>query len=152
MFIRLFDEWTTFIRVLLWNLGAEIKSDFYVALKVQLEIFSSFFFPFFKSLLTFFLRAKRVCTVRVFFFFFSFYIGMLRESVWEVARCGWKCFWKKNCIALLISIFSGTFSPRHGKVTRFFFSRESVEVKKVGKCHVSKHFFTFTLFIIQSIE
>lgn len=151
MFIRLFDEWTTFIRVLLWNLGAEIKSDFYVALKVQLEIFSSFFFPFFKSLLTFFLRAKRVCTVRV-FFFFSFYIGMLRESVWEVARCGWKCFWKKNCIALLISIFSGTFSPRHGRVTRFFFSRESVEVKKIGKCHVSKHFFTFTLFIIQSIE
>lgn len=110
-----------------------------------------FFFPFFKSLLTFFLRAKRVCTVRV-FFFFSFYIGMLHESVWEVARCGWKCFWKKNCIALLISIFSGTFSPRHGRVTRFFFSRESVEVKKVGKCHVSKYFFTFTLFIIQSIE
>lgn len=53
----------------------EIKSDFYVALKVQLEIFSSFFFPFFKSLLTFFLRAKRVCTVRVFFFFFLFTLG-----------------------------------------------------------------------------
>lgn len=152
MFIRLFDEWTTFIRVLLWNLGAEIKSDFYVALKVQLEIFSFFFFPFFQISSNIFLACKTCVHSPGIFFFFSFYIGMLHESVWEVARCGWKCFWKKNCIALLISIFSGTFSPRHGRVTRFFFSRESVEVKKVGKCHVSKYFFTFILFIIQSIE
>lgn len=114
--------------------------------------FLFFFFPFFQISSNIFLACKTCVHSPGIFFFFSFYIGMLRESVWEVARCGWKCFWKKNCIALLISIFSGTFSPRHGRVTRFFFSRESVEVKKVGKCHVSKYFFTFTLFIIQSIE